>query len=347
MEWAEAEYSADKAKHEKMGNWWLTEDARNLAAVHLYRLTGEDRWHRAFLETCGYRDQEKPSTFTWGSHVQSEAAMVYARLPKGRGDPAVKEKAKQAILNHARSQIDYASRQAYMFTANDIGAPLIISSHAAPRGLDICRAHYLTGDQRYLEWAVKSSQFSAGANPMNLVMTTGLGSRSAVYPLYLDMKYMARAKPPPGITLYGILDPQFNRNSWAYKWILDWQENCVPRYTEWPLSEFYFDVYAWPMVNEFTVQQSMAPAVYVWGYLAARGGAKPVRAAAARSSAGPVAPGERKAAEEEKPGEEATGPPFPLSEKAAVSPRAWLKEQAAKEQAGKQPPGGKPAEAAE
>ncbi len=269
MEWAEGEYASKRAKYEAMKNWWHTEDARNLAAVHLYRLTGEDKWHRAFLETCGYADQDRPTTFKWNSHVQSEAAMVYARMAEGRGDRAVKEKAKRAILNHADSQVDYASRQAYMFTANDIGAPLIISSHAAPRGLDVCRAHFLTGEKRYLEWAIRSSQFSVGANPMNLVMTTGLGHRSAMYPLYLDMKYMGRDAPPPGITLYGIKDPS-GGHSWAHQWILDWQENCVPNFREWPLSEFYFDVYAWAMVNEFTVQQSMAPAVYVWGYLAAR-----------------------------------------------------------------------------
>lgn len=270
MKWAEAQYKAGKDAYHQRKNWWQIKDKRNLAAAHLYRLTRDRAWHEVFLATCGYKDMDKPNVFKWSSHVQSEAAIVYARLGEGLGDPAVKVKAKQALIAHADQQVTYASKQAYMFTAKDMGSPLIISSHAAPQGLDICRAHFLTGDRKYLEWAIKSSQFSVGGNPLNLVMTTGLGSRSVMFPLYLDMKYMSQKAPPPGITIYGILDPKFGKPNWAHKWILDHENNCVPSWREWPLSEFYFDVYTWPMENEFTVQQSMAPACYVWGYLAAR-----------------------------------------------------------------------------
>ena len=268
MEWAEREFGANRQKCEALKGWWGIRDLRNLAAVQLFRLTGDARWHRIFLETCGYRNQEEPISFLWTSHSQAEAAIVYARLENA--EPTVREKARQALLNQAEFQIQYASKQAYMLTAKDLGSPLIISSHAAPRGLGLCRAHFLTGDKRYLEWAIKSSQFSVGSNPMNLVMTTGLGNRPARHPLYLDMKYMAKREPPPGITLYGIKDPKFGGWSWAFTWVLKHRNNCFPDFQQWPLSEFYFDVYAWAMQNEFTVQQSMAPAVYVWGYLAAR-----------------------------------------------------------------------------
>jgi endoglucanase len=269
-EWAESEYAANAATLHRIKGWWRLKDARNLAAVHLFRLTGEKRWHVIFRETCGYAGRDRPSVFRWGSHVQSEAAMTYARLPREAGDPALKRRASQALVAHAESQIDYASKQAYMFTADDTGAPHILGSHSAPKGLDLCRAHYLTKKERFLEWAIKSTLFSVGANPMNMVMTTGLGSRSATYPLYLDMKYMGRDSPPPGITVYGIHDPVFFKTSWAYTWILNHRDNCFPNYKQWPLSEFFFDTYAWPLANEFTVQQTMAPAAYVWGYLAAR-----------------------------------------------------------------------------
>ncbi|MFC1735106.1 glycoside hydrolase family 9 protein [Candidatus Hydrogenedentota bacterium] len=270
MGWAETEYEESRFNYENRKDWWKIRDMRNLAALQLYRLTREEHWHRIFLDTCGYRAGEPLTVFMWNSHSQSEAAMLYARLPNPFADPEIRERAKRALIAHADEQIDYAEHQTYMFTADNLYAPMILSSHSAPKGLDICRAHYLTKDSRFLEWAIKSSQFSVGANPMNLVMTTGLGHRSAMYPLYLDMKYMRKCLPPPGITLFGIQDPLFVKESWVYDWILNRYNNCVPNYLEWPLSEFYFDVYSWPMANEFTVQQSMASAVFVWGYLTAR-----------------------------------------------------------------------------
>jgi len=69
---------------------------------------------------------------------------------------------------------------------------------------------------------------------------------------------------------YGIRDAKQGGWSRTYTWILKFQNNCFPDFQQWPLGEFYFDVYAWPMENEFTVQQSMAPAMYVWRHLAGR-----------------------------------------------------------------------------
>ena len=314
MRWAESDYAKREPQLEKLGNWWQVKDMRNLAALNLYRVTLDEKWHDVFLETCGYRDADEPTTFKWKSHSQAEAAILYARLENVPIDEAVKANAKRAVVAHADFQVDYASKQAYMFTAGDIGAPLIISSHAAPKGLDICRAHYLTGDGKYLEWAIKSSQFSVGANPMNVVMTTGLGHRPAMYPLYLDMKYMGKDAPPPGITLYGIKDPGFGKPDWANKWILDHMDNCWPKWQRWPVSEFFFDTYKWPMVNEFTVQQSMAPTVYVWGYLAARGSSRswqtdapakeattPTAAPAATAKANVASPAQKTTGTKEQP----------------------------------------------
>ena len=39
---------------------------------------------------------------------------------------------------------------------------------------------------------------------------------------------------------------------------------------QWPTTEAYFDLYLYPEVNEFTVNSTMGPNAYVWGYLAAR-----------------------------------------------------------------------------
>ena len=80
--------------------------------------------------------------------------------------------------------------------------------------------------------------------------------------------YMHAPEPYAGYTVYGInlMGPP---PSWVTQWFVT-PVNSAPQMGAWPVAESYWDVQGWPMVNENTVQQSMAPAVYVWGYLAAR-----------------------------------------------------------------------------
>jgi hypothetical protein len=56
---------------------------------------------------------------------------------------------------------------------------------------------------------------------------------------------------------------------WAHQWKLG-PNTMVPGSRTWPASEFYTDIYAWPPMNEYTVQQTLGPTSYHWGYLAAR-----------------------------------------------------------------------------
>ncbi len=44
----------------------------------------------------------------------------------------------------------------------------------------------------------------------------------------------------------------------------------TPESHTWPAEEFYVDVYKWPVMNEYTVPQTIAVTAYTWGYLAAR-----------------------------------------------------------------------------
>jgi len=71
-----------------------------------------------------------------------------------------------------------------------------------------------------------------------------------------------------GLPFYGILDPKFMPGDWGFKWITGL--HMEPGIDEWPLLETFCDVYHWPLVDEYTVVQSLAPSLYVWGYLAAR-----------------------------------------------------------------------------
>jgi endoglucanase len=145
--------------------------------------------------------------------------------------------------------------------------PLLCSINSTPHGQPLCRAYTLTRKKEYLEYAVRTTLNSVGANPQNMTFTTKLGHRYPEFPLQCNRYYMHQPEPYAGYTVYGLHD---QRPPW---WVTQWMvtpKNSAPEIGKWPIAESYWDVESWPMVNENTVHQSMAPAVYGWGYLAAR-----------------------------------------------------------------------------
>ena len=52
-------------------------DQRNMAAAELFRLTGDQRWHRVFLATTVFQDANS-QLFEWPKHNQRDNAWVYA-----------------------------------------------------------------------------------------------------------------------------------------------------------------------------------------------------------------------------------------------------------------------------
>ncbi|NEQ54584.1 MAG: hypothetical protein F6K11_31375 [Leptolyngbya sp. SIO3F4] len=103
-----------------------------------------------------------------------------------------------------------------------------------------------------------------------MIHTTGLGYRNPNMILVVDARVLGQA-PPPGITVYGPVDMQ-DPDGYAGDW--DWAvelfaDQVNPAPNEWPTSEAYFDAYNFIPMVEFTVQQSIGPTAYAWGYLAA------------------------------------------------------------------------------
>ena len=121
---------------------------------------------------------------------------------------------------------------------------------------------------------MQATQFQSGANPNNLVYTSGLGANPVRHPFHLDARATGQT-PPPGLTPYGNID--FKRwNNGGITWPITWflSKNTVPDPYDWPTSEAYWDLGQWPMLEEFTVD-AWSPNVQVWGYLAAREPLKP------------------------------------------------------------------------
>jgi len=240
-------------------------DARNLAAVELYRLTGDPAWHQIFLQTTVFIDPQQP-TMVWAKHHQRDAAFVYARLPQSQADLRVQSQAYNALIREANATLAQSEQTAFGWTKDDPYQPIGWgSSFGSPKAIALVRAHALTGEERYYKGAIAASQFALGANPDNLTYTTGLGVNSPQHPLILDARVPGKA-PPPGIPLYGPLDAQRFPDYWQWERL---RPVTFPDVSQWPTTEAYFDVFLFPAVTEFTIMQTMAPATYTWGYLAA------------------------------------------------------------------------------
>ncbi|MDQ2730587.1 MAG: hypothetical protein M3Y56_02920, partial [Armatimonadota bacterium] len=109
------------------------------------------------------------------------------------------------------------------------------------------------------------------ANPNNMVYTSGVGSNPGLHPLNLDSRHTGQAAPD-GLTVYGNVDlARWGDQTWI-TWPITYFLNavCKPAPFDWPTTEAYFDIYLMPALTEFTVDQTMGPNAYVWGFLAAR-----------------------------------------------------------------------------
>ncbi|MFC1715504.1 glycoside hydrolase family 9 protein [Candidatus Poribacteria bacterium] len=260
MRWAESELPGRKDKNDPHA----VNDARNLAAAELFRLTGDAEWHNLFLATTAFKDSEA-TLYKWRSHEQRDAAWVYLRT----GNPDVDQQIRENCLNALRREADErvaSCRNTGFRWAKDPWRPVGWGVLGAPDGISLVRAHVVTGEEKYLRAVVLACQTGAGANPVNICYTTGLGRNSPQNPLHLDSR-VTNQPPPPGLTVFGPGNMQRNKDYWLHKSL---NQICHPPVEEWPTLEAYWDVFWYVLICEFTVQQTMAPNAYVWGYLAAR-----------------------------------------------------------------------------
>jgi len=259
LKWAEKELPSRAGKNDPHA----LNDARNLAAIEMFRLTGDEAWHRLFLETTALREPGTP-LFVWQHHEQRDAAWVYLQTNRPGMDAGLKRNCLEALRTEADERVTEGQRTAFHWTKNP-WAPTAWGALTSPDAISLCRAHLATSDPRYLRAAVLACQSGAGANPVNVCYTTGLGYKSPQHPLHVDSR-RSHQPPPPGLTIYGPRqydDP----NDWALKLI---NQSCYPVATDWPTTEAYWDIFLDPNSSEYTVMQTMKTTAYTWGYLAAR-----------------------------------------------------------------------------
>lgn len=269
--WAEADHAKRVAAKtlDTYHGLWQAIDARNLSSLVLYDLTGGRSYHDAFMATTCLKNPDE-DLCAWDKNIQTDAAFLYARLDDAKADPLIKKNAIAAVLKLADFSMAYAAGNAFGITCREKGRPMFAGFFSVSGGMEVARAHFLTGKQEYLAGAVQSCQFGLGCNPNNLVYTTGLGSNPVRNPLHLDARSSGQPVPP-GITVFGNTDYWNHRGGF---WDINLHgvnqpEVIWPNAYDWPIQEAYFDVWILVSANEFVID-TWQQNVFTWGYLAAR-----------------------------------------------------------------------------
>lgn len=272
MQWAEGEWPKLRDTDVVTKHWEMPDD-RNLAALELYRLTRDPHWHDVFMDGTVLKDPE-PALDWWGKHIQLHAAFAYATLPEGLGDPALKAKARAGTIGFAEAALKYADGNAWNLTSGDKWRPLFGFFYSVPLAVDLVRAHYLTGDNKYLAGIVQACLFPGGANPMNATFTVGVGADWPHNPLKVDARITGQTTPL-GQTVFGPVDYlhwQDGFHVWPMNSLL--KDVTTPGPYEWPVPESFYDIWIYVAQDEYTVE-GFGQNAYVWGYLASRSAVAP------------------------------------------------------------------------
>lgn len=263
MKWAEVEYdkwikSPEYANiRNRTKNTVIIE--RNLAAVELYRLTNEKRWNQVYMSTQ-YIETDR-----------TEADFIYARLDKTLVDEKAQKIAFNTLMAKADGLVKLSAANAFGITNGSSGRPIsgYSSAYSTPASATLVRAHYLTGDVKYLSTILRSGLYTAGANPMNLCLTSGLGENYVKNPLHEDTKHSGQPAPL-GITVFGPCEIAFSDAQPGSDLELRLNSACSPAVSGWPTAESFFDVFWFVQQDEYVINSPLGPTAYIWGYLASR-----------------------------------------------------------------------------
>lgn len=239
-------------------------DARNLAAIELFRLTSDPAWHQVFRETTALSTPGTP-LFVDEHHDQAEAAWSYFQAPAQLTDPGIRANCRSAIVSSAESMVAAQAKAGFGWLKSPWRPPFA-GAFTIPFARDVIRAWLLTGDSRYLAAVELSLQSTLGANPLNVSYTTGLGGTPVRHPYFQDAMISGQ-QAPEGYTLLGPLDLSYlgeERSGFVDRY----RPFCYPDIRGWPVMETFLDIFWLPQMTEFSIE-TMAGQVYTWGFLAA------------------------------------------------------------------------------
>jgi hypothetical protein len=253
---------------------------KGLAAVCLYRLTGNTIYQTAFQDFYNSPDPESGYGEWASANMFDIAISVYAMLP------AAQPSLNTVLYNDVKARVLF---KADGFKVNDFSANAFRNSmeenqrfelggFTTPKMTLVPVAYKLTGDNKYLAAAQHALSYSLGGNQTNLTYLSGLGEASDIWVFnpdgWLTNNYNSKVydnEPNIGYTTYfGAV------NYWFYNSAFSEYFSKTAAYPQakdapnsWPESESkFFNRYS-IQGGEFTVYQNNAYMIYATGFIKA------------------------------------------------------------------------------
>lgn len=288
-QWAELNVTdSEKAFSGASHNQGSIQSAKTVAAVWLYKLTGEDVYHQVIDEQLTQYDKKNwnfaPDKWAvWGYVTINDLDMIYT----GTFDRKLKKQLIKAVRKYAEDQVSDAIEEhnRSMRQGGSFTTPILNGQATTPLIIPAIVAYEVTGIQKYLDACYTTCDYMLGGNQLNYVWLTNVGHEYPKHILHKDTEGDGIDGNIPGVPPYS---PRTRGDWFKYKgdrfdyqgpWDNDFyllDGRIYPDYQNeagqsmWPVHELFFDQYPAPAGTEFTIHQNIAPAAAAYGYLTAR-----------------------------------------------------------------------------
>jgi hypothetical protein len=240
------------------------------AAAELLKTSGEARFEAALVAHAPLVDDPDASLPPWDPGGLMPA--LWALATAEGASEARREHGARAFRSRVETLLVWNSRSGHRWTKHPY-APVGYGTLTTPaQAAWVLRARHLprpepgTDAEDLLALGAHALDYQLGANPSGRSWVTGLGETAVRQPLHNPSMGDGIAEPVPGIPVYG---PSHEIESSG---LLGSALGAFrPPAGQWPPAERFVDVGYVPIYNEFTVAESMAPTIFVMGYLAGVG----------------------------------------------------------------------------
>ena len=234
-------------------------DNRAWAAAELYKTTGEQPYHTAFLDYYAQIPHQFHATMSWSQHT-FKAAWAYATTKFLVDNVLVTEfKAKlneEVLMNYNKRTMDiHAYHGAYHPFKGYVGYGTF--GMAQSYAFDYIMFSFLLSKPELLDLAKIQLDIPLGNNPLSKTMITGFGKNSPKLPLHWSTVKDKFTTPVPGIPVFGpAASLVMNRpSSFAIQDSLNRYPYGFKKEDPYPVLRRYTDAREAVEMSEFTVQE--------------------------------------------------------------------------------------------
>jgi endoglucanase len=222
-------------------------DERLWAAAELWRTTGEDTYHRYFLEHYGeYRKTIRPVGPQDWPNVAPMALWTYV-LGNGKNAEAMAA-IRQDSIAAADGIVERSAGNGYRISMTPTDYKWGSNGVAANYGVQLLVANAIRRDPRYVHTALENLHYLLGRNTFSLSWVTRVGANAYQYPHHRPSGADSNAEPWPGLLSGG---PNRSR-----------QDPAMKKLPDLPPAKMYLDEEESYAANEIAINWN-APLVFL------------------------------------------------------------------------------------